>query len=228
MCNRKQFKVELDAAAKRFNVELAGELQEILRGEQYAFDHPYSPIIRTETPDLLETNYHWGLVPEHWNKPKEEIWNSTYNAKIEYLEKRTSYKNITQQRCLVPVTSYFEYHWNDPKGKTKTLYEIWHPDNQIFSLAGLYSTYIDYDGSQYNSYTVLTTEGNDRMRFVHNKDAMKDYHRMPLMLNPEDERQWLDIKIPYMDFAHPNYKPRLIAEPVTGQAPPPPPQLSLF
>ena len=227
MCNRKQFKVELDEAAKRFNVELAAVIEEITTGEQHAFDHPYSPIIRAESPEFLETNYHWGLVPQYWKTGKEDIWNKTYNAKLDELHLKNSYKNITHQRCLVPTTSYFEHHWNDLKGKSKTLYEIWHPDNEIFSLAGLWSTYTDFDGSEYKSYTVITTEANQRMRFVHNKDQQDDYFRMPLMLNPEDEKSWLDTKIPYMDFEYPNYQPRLIAEPVAGQAPPPPPQLSL-
>ena len=227
MCNRKKLESDLAKLAKRYGA-MIDELRIEVTAQQYAFDHDLCPVIRTETPEVIDTNFHWGLVPAFWSKPKEDIWNSTYNAKLEYLDKRNSYKNITHQRCLVPASSYFEYHWNDPKGKSKTLYEIWHPDAEIFTLAGLYSTYIDYDGTTYNSYTVLTTEGNERMRFVHNKDAAKDYHRMPLMLNPEDERQWLDVKIPYMDFGFPNYQPRLIAEPVDGQAPPPAPQLSLF
>jgi len=227
MCNRKKLESDLAKLAKRYGA-MIDDLRLEVTVEQYAFDHDISPIIKTESPETICTDHHWGLVPASWPQPKEKIWNSTYNAKLEYLHKRKSYKNITHQRCLVPATSYFEYHWNDPKGKTKTLYEIWHPEAEIFTLAGLHSSYVDYDGSIYNSYTVLTTEANDRMRFVHNKDAAKDYHRMPLMLNPEDDRQWLDTKIPYMDFGFPNYQSRMIAEPVQGQAPTPPQQLSLF
>ena len=227
MCNIKKLEADYKTLIKKYGAAL-DMFREEIKPRQYAFDHDLSPIIRTETPDVIDTNFHWGLVPPHWSQPKEKIWNKTYNAKIEYLHKRNSYKNITNQRCLIPVTTYLERHWNDPLGKSKTFYEIWHPDAEIFSLAGLYSTFVDFDGSLYNSYTMITTEANERMRFVHNKDADKDYHRMPVMLNPEDERQWLDTKIPFMDFAFPNYKPRLIAEPVPGQAPPPPKQLSFF
>ena len=228
MCNRKQFKVEIDEASKRFNAVIEEMANEVPHGEQYAFDHPTSPIIRTETPDIINTKYTWGLIPSNWSKDYHEIWNSTYNAKLEELHMKYSYKDITHQRCLVPVTSYFEHHWNDPKGKSKTLYEIIHPDEEIFALAGLYSTYVNYDGTVMNTYTVITTNANERMKFVHNKDAQIDYHRMPLMLNPEDERSWLDTKIPCLDFSYPNYQPRLIAEPVAGEKPPPPPQLSMF
>jgi len=227
MCNIKKLETDYKNLIKKYGAAI-DMLREGIIPRQYAFDHDTCPIVRTETPEIIDTNFHWGLVPSHWSGPIDKIWNSTYNAKLEYLHKRSSYKNISHQRCLVPATSYFEHHWNDPKGKTKTLYEIWHPETEIFSLAGLYSTYVNHDGSTYNSYTVLTTEANDRMKFVHNKDAEKDYHRMPLMLNPEDERQWLDTKIPYMEFGFPNYHPKLIAEPVAGQDPPPAPQLSLF
>ena len=227
MCNRKILKSPPPFVAERLGAELDDLFFPISDDVQYAFDHPYCPIVKADNPNVLCTNYRWGLIPANWQKTPKEIWDSTYNAKIEYLFKRYAYKNITHQRCLVPSTSYFEYHWNDAKGKTKTLYEVIHHDIEIFTLAGLYSTYVSTDGEIYNTYTVITTEANDRMRFVHNKDAQKDYHRMPLMLNPEDERSWLDTKIPYMDFAYPNYQPRLIAEPAEGERLPPP-QLSLF
>ena len=221
MCNAKKLKTPVYDLLGHYRVEVDDEFYEIHQEKDSAFDHHTSPIIRAETPHLLNTNYAWGLIPADWKKEYHEIWNSTYNAKIEFLGTRYAYKDITHQRCLIPATSYFEHHWNDPKGKSKTLYEIVHHDSEIFSLAGLYSRYVNYDGRVLHTYTVLTTEGNDRMKFVHNKDAMKDYFRMPLMLNPEDEKSWLDLRIPYMDFAYPNYQPRLIAEPVEmGGSPP--------
>jgi putative SOS response-associated peptidase YedK len=220
MCNRKQLNLTFTDAAKRYNAQIAEPRIEIPL-EQYAFDHPTTLTIRAESPTLIESNFRWGLVPADWNKPYTEIWNSTYNAKIEYLYKRYAYKNITNQRCLIPCTSYYEHHWNDLKGKSKTLFEIVHTDAEVFSLAGLYSIYTSPTGEVLNTYTVLTTAANERMQYVHNKDAQKDYHRMPLMLNPEDEFSWLDTKIPYMDFCYPNYHPRLIAEVVAGENLPP-------
>ncbi|RYG45352.1 MAG: hypothetical protein EOO01_17970 [Chitinophagaceae bacterium] len=54
------------------------------------------------------------------------------------------------------------------------------------------------------------------MRYVYNKDAGDEYFWMPVMLNPDDEKSWLDVKNDIMDFTYPNYKPRLIAFPHEG------------
>ncbi len=34
------------------------------------------------------------------------------------------------------------------------------------------------------------------------------------MLNPSDEKVWLDAAVPYMDFAFPEYQPNLEASPI--------------
>ncbi|WP_181248439.1 SOS response-associated peptidase [Flavobacterium magnum] len=213
MCNKRRVEAKIDNVMKRFSVIIPEE-RDVFDGKMHsAFEHTKAGIIRAETPGVMDTDYHWGLVPKTWNKPKEQIWNSTYNAKIEEVHQKYSFRSILNQRCLIPTSFYYEYHWNDPKGRSKTLYEVWHPDDEIFCLAGLYSSYTDSDGSVYNSYTILTTQANQRMKFVHNKDAQIDYHRMPVMLNPGTERDWLDLKNPHLDFSYPNYKPLLIANP---------------
>jgi len=56
-----------------------------------------------------------------------------------------------------------------------------------------------------NSYTVVTTEANDVMRYVHNIKK-----RMPVMLKKEDEAAWLDSGNSVGDFAFP-YSGNIIA-----------------
>jgi putative SOS response-associated peptidase YedK len=41
------------------------------------------------------------------------------------------------------------------------------------------------DGKRVESFTIITTEPNELVRPVHN--------RMPVILRPEDEEQWLDV-----------------------------------
>jgi putative SOS response-associated peptidase YedK len=56
--------------------------------------------------------------------------------------------------------------------------------SQPFGLAGLWDVWRKLDGKRVESFTIITTEPNELVRPVHN--------RMPVILPPEDEEQWLD------------------------------------
>jgi putative SOS response-associated peptidase YedK len=59
-----------------------------------------------------------------------------------------------------------------------------------FALAGLWDVWRKPDGKRVESFTIITTEPNEVVRPVHN--------RMPVILRPEDEEQWLDAsRIPF-------------------------------
>ena len=51
-------------------------------------------------------------------------------------------------------------------------------------LAGLWDVWRKPDGKRVESFTIITTEPNELVRPIHN--------RMPVILRPEDEEQWLD------------------------------------
>ena len=53
-----------------------------------------------------------------------------------------------------------------------------------FGLAGLRDAWRKPDGKWVESFTIITTEPNKLVRPIHN--------RMPVILRPEDEEQWLD------------------------------------
>jgi putative SOS response-associated peptidase YedK len=54
-----------------------------------------------------------------------------------------------------------------------------------FAFAGLWDVWRKPDGKRVESFTIITTEPNELVRPVHN--------RMPVILRPEDEAQWLDV-----------------------------------
>jgi len=177
-----------------------------------AFDHSRHPIITSANPTVADCSYRWGLVPPDWQKSPEAIWNHTISAKLEYIGRRYAWKKVADNRCLIPATAYFEFHWNDKKGKSKTKYIIRNRETLIFALAGLHSEW-ENGGHVLHTFAVCTTVGNEIMQFVHNKDAARNYFRMPVMLNSGDEFEWLNPKNDYMDFGYPNYQPNLFAEP---------------
>jgi putative SOS response-associated peptidase YedK len=54
----------------------------------------------------------------------------------------------------------------------------------MFGLAGLWDVWRKADRKRVVSFTIITTEPNDLIEPIHN--------RMPVVLRPEDEAQWLD------------------------------------
>ena len=169
------------------------------------FSYPNLPIIVDKTSNIISTNFMWGLIPS-WSKD-DEIRKNTLNARIETVEDKPSFKSSINNRCLVIVTGYYEWHWNDPKGKDKEKYLINSQEDEIFCLAGLYSKWLNPNsGEMLNTYTILTTEANKTMQYVHNHKK-----RMPVMIKKIDEKKWLDESISFKDFAYPNYQPNLIA-----------------
>jgi putative SOS response-associated peptidase YedK len=54
-----------------------------------------------------------------------------------------------------------------------------------FAFAGLWDVWRKPDGKRVESFTIITTEPNELVRPIHN--------RMPVILRPEDEEQWLDV-----------------------------------
>jgi putative SOS response-associated peptidase YedK len=168
------------------------------------FEHSNVPIIINKTPNIISTNYHWGLVP-HWAKDLD-IRKNTLNARIETVEEKPSFRDVTQNRCLIIASSFFEWRWLDEKGKQKEKYQIFSNNSESFAFAGIYSTWTNpITKEQYNSYSMVTTAANENMSYIHNHKL-----RMPVLLNKGDENFWLDNKNAIQEFAYPNYKPNLI------------------
>ncbi len=168
------------------------------------FEYLNVPIILDSKPEIINTNYHWGLVPS-WSKDID-FRKNTLNARIETLEEKPSFKNITQNRCLVIASSFFEWRWLDDKGKSKEKYQIYSSESETFAFAGLYETWVNpMTGIAYNSFSIVTTQANEQMNYIHNHKG-----RMPVMLKKGDEQEWLNTNNKTQDFIFPTYNPNLI------------------
>lgn len=172
------------------------------------FSYPNLPIILDSKPEIITTNYTWGLLPTNRDK---DFRKSTLNARIETIEDKVSFAPSINNRCLVIVSAYFDWHWNDPAGKSKTKYQIHSSTDEIFYLAGIYNKWQDKNGQEWNTYSIVTTEANDLMKYVHNRKEAEGDQRMPIHIKKEDEKAWLDPKINLQDFAYPNYNPPLLS-----------------
>lgn len=149
------------------------------------FSHGDEPII-TESSYIIPMR--WGLIPFWVDSPEEaiKIEGQTLNARSETIFKKPSFREaIRRKRCLVPVTGF--YDWRH-EGTKKIPYFITLKDQAIFSLAGIYDVWQDKtSGKSITTFSVITTEANETMRYVHNTNF-----RMPVILSLEEEEKWLD------------------------------------
>lgn len=135
----------------------------------------------------------WGLIPRSASAADKERYdkeNWFKNARAEEIFTTWPYRMLIQtHRCVIPSTGYFEYHYDD-KGKTQP-YFIYLEDREIFSMAGLWDTWVDpQTGEQLNSFVQITTAANPFSAKIHN--GGKHPGRQPLILNDEEVEKWLD------------------------------------
>lgn len=122
----------------------------------------------------------WGLVPS-WAKD-DKIGSKMINARAESLLEKPSFKRlVSSRRCIIPSDGFYEWK---AQGSSKQPMRIVMRDEGIFSMAGLYDIWMDPEGNRLSTCTIITTTPNDLMAEIHN--------RMPVILKPEDETEWLD------------------------------------
>ena len=122
----------------------------------------------------------WGLIP-HWAKDPT-IGNQTINARAESLTEKPAFKHLVgSRRCIIPADGFYEWR---KEGKRKVPMWVYLKGKEPFGLAGLWDVWREPDGKRVESFTIITTEPNELVRPIHN--------RMPVILRPEDEEQWLD------------------------------------
>lgn len=184
MCYNVQQKATLKELTERFSANF--ELPQLYRPQNTisGFAFPSLPIITSDRVDTFQF-FNWGLVP-HWAENKD-IRKNTLNARLETIDEKPSFRSITQNRCILPITGFYEWKWLDSKGKRKEKYFIKGAD-EISALAGLHDEWIDPKSNiKLHTFTLLTTEANELMAEIHNTKQ-----RMPLILAPNGELKWLN------------------------------------
>lgn len=137
-------------------------------------------IIRPEEDGRHLVASRWNLTP-FWARDKKPL--SMFNARSESILEKASFKGlVARNRCVVPVSGFYE--WKRPTPKEKTPLYI-HPANDgPLLLAGLWTSWKDDEtGEDRVSHTILTCEPNEYMSSIHN--------RMPVVLDVEGMDEWL-------------------------------------
>lgn len=150
----------------------------------YNFKTPFTPrfnarpsqdlpaILNTKPDDIQLVN--WGIKPK-WLKGKMLI-----NVRDDSLfTKPIFHKNLQQRRCIIPADGFYE--WTIENGK-KTPFRFILKSKKLFAFAGIWEN--DPETNQ-PEFAIITTTPNRLVEKYHN--------RMPVILPPEREQEWLDV-----------------------------------
>jgi putative SOS response-associated peptidase YedK len=195
MCYTIEINLTREQIEKRFNAKFRNGSDFEPKHKVSAFTLPDLPVICSDSADEIKL-FTWGLIP-FWVRSEEDakaIRTRTFNARAETISDKASYRNsFKSKRCLVLADGFYEWHTS---GKEKIPYFINLKDNRPFALAGLYDNWLNRETGEYiNTFTVITTRANPMLEKIHNLKK-----RMPVILPPDIERQWLDINLPLADL----------------------------
>lgn len=119
----------------------------------------------------------WGFKPSYMK-------NMLINARSETIDQKLLFKRpLLNKRCIIPVSGFYEWK----KDISKTKYSIYVKEKPLISLAGLYDTFTDTKGTDFDAFTIITTAASSKMSQIHN--------RMPVILDTSSENVWLDSDI---------------------------------
>lgn len=141
------------------------------------------PKVSAQSPEQSEQQFQllrWGLIPS-WAKDPA-IGSRLINARSETVTEKPSFRAaFRQRRCLVLADGFYE--WQRQERKKQPFY-FRLQDGQPFAFAGLWERWKAPNGEAIESCTILTTEANELLRPIHD--------RMPVILDPNDYKLWLD------------------------------------
>jgi putative SOS response-associated peptidase YedK len=111
------------------------------------------------------------------------------NARSETVSGKPAFKKpFEKRRCLVLSDGFYEWK---KSGNSKLPFRITLADGRLFAFAGIWDRYTDADGVEILSYSILTTEANEKVAQLHN--------RMPVILNAVSEGIWLSDEVDHRE-----------------------------
>lgn len=138
------------------------------------------PVITSQSPKGFSFFY-WGITPDFGkNKP---VAQKLINARAESVNDKISFKSsFEKRRCLIPADGFYE--WKKLGKKTKIPYRFTLREGELFAFAGIWEEYETVSGEIEHTFLILTTSPNETVSEIHD--------RMPVILNRQMEKKWLD------------------------------------
>jgi putative SOS response-associated peptidase YedK len=182
MCGRYSL-IYIDDLGKRFRIFVPALG---IRSHYNIAPSQMAPVI-VQREHLEMVMMQWGLIPQWVTDQKKSV--HPVNAKAETLAKKPMFCNLLKnRRCLVPASGFYEWR---REGKRKIPYYIHLNNSPLFAIAGLYDVWYDACNEPHPTYTIITTDANERVAPLHD--------RMPVILRQEHECRWLTGDTPTPD-----------------------------
>jgi putative SOS response-associated peptidase YedK len=195
MCGRFTLTATVDQLIDRFDIEFFLQEEEYNPSYNVAPSQSVLAVINDGARNKMGF-LRWGLIPP-WAKDMS-IGYKMINARAETLIDKPSFRNAyKKKRCLIVADSFYE--WKRLDSKTKIPMRIKLKSNELFSMAGLWENWKSPEGKSIYSCSVITTSPNELVQDIHD--------RMPVILNPEYEKYWLDPSITDTTKLNPLLKP---------------------
>jgi putative SOS response-associated peptidase YedK len=142
--------------------------------------------------DLLK----WGLVPG-WSKDPG-IGSHMINARCETLFEKPAFRHaLKYRRCIIPSSGFYEWQISGELGKQPWFIRM--ADDTPMWMAGLWESWKAPDGSELESFAVVTTPANQLVAPIH--------ERMPVILPPDSFNLWLSHNMHDPDLLQPLFQP---------------------
>lgn len=178
MCGRFTLFTDIEDIKDRFDIQGSFD-------EEYQFSYNIAPsqsvlsVINDGTRNRLGY-LRWGLIP-FWAKD-EKVGYKMINARAETIAEKTSFKNAyKKKRCLIIADSFYEWK-KTPERKIPMRIKL--KNHAPFGMAGIWESWKSPEGLSIYTCSVITTAPNELMTSIHD--------RMPVILKPEDEKDWLN------------------------------------
>lgn len=178
MCGRFVLRASLADIVDAFDVDEVGCAY--LGGERIL---PGAPVMAVTVQGGVRrlSAFRWGLVPA-WAKDPA-AGRRLINARGESVAEKPSFREaFCRRRCLVVADGFYEGQSLDGAPKRTWLFSLL--SGSPFGFAGLYEVWTDPGGTPLATCTIITTEPNALVAPIHN--------RMPVILDTEGEKAWLD------------------------------------
>mmetsp|Transcript_30219 Transcript_30219/g.74436 ORF Transcript_30219/g.74436 Transcript_30219/m.74436 type:complete len:386 (+) Transcript_30219:82-1239(+) len=151
-----------------------------------------SPVVHRGPGGANElTSMHFGLIPSYTAKDEKlDFWRLA-NARSESVAQLPTFSRcLARRRCCVLIDGFYEWH-AEHMGKQPFYQSSNEPEEgkegepPLLWLAGLYDTWVDAEGKELQSYTLLTADIAPQLGWLHT--------RMPVILGPAAAERWLDV-----------------------------------
>ena len=169
MCGAYSLSTDFGKLAKRFKAKPP----KVSYPKRYNIrpSQPLVAILNTDPEQMVLAQ--WGIIP-FWDKSgKKQI----INARKDSLEKPTFKQSFHERRCLILADGFYE--WKAEESKSKIPYRFTLKSEEPFAFAGIWQ-----EDAEDPHAVIITTDPNKIVEPVHN--------RMPAILKPEAETEWLN------------------------------------